>query len=153
MAEKPTVAFVLALIGGIIVIIVPFLEILRRVVRQDVIGLFIGGGLVEFILGVVWGTLMIVGAIMLYAQPQHHLRWGIIVLVFSVLSWIGAAGGLVIGFMLGLVGGILGIVWKPAAVPSRLVSPSAPSTRVCPNCGTVLYTDAKYCPKCGKELP
>ena len=121
---------------------------LRRL-RGEAIGLFSGAGL----LGVVWGTVIVVGAVMLYIKPQRHIVWGAIVIVFSVLSWIGTLGGLFVGFILGLVGGILGIVWKPQVARPAHQSPLSPPTRTCPNCGTVMYTDAKYCPKCGKELP
>jgi len=148
MVEKPKTAFVLSLIGGIVVLVVGFLEIIRRYIRSETVGPFGGAGL----LGVLWGTLIIIGAAMLYTRPKQHARWSIIVLVFSFLSWIGTVGGLFIGFILGLIGGILGIIWKPTAAQPTLTTPPSSTTRTCPNCGTVMYTDAKYCPKCGKEL-
>ena len=150
MTEKPTTAFVLSLIGGIIVFLVGFFEMIRRYTRGETVGLF-GGA--PGLLGVIWGILIIVGAVMLYSRPKQHRTWGIIVLVFSILSWVGAVGGLFIGFILGLIGGIIGIIWKPSVLQPTLTSPPSPTTRICPNCGTVIYTDAKYCPKCGKELP
>lgn len=112
---------------------------------------FFGGA--AGLLGMIWGTLIIIGAVMLYSRPQQHNTWGIIVLVFSLLSWIGAAGGLIIGFLLGLVGGILGVIWKLPVVQQTPTQALSPETRKCPNCGTTIYTDAKYCPTCGKELP
>jgi hypothetical protein len=105
------------------------------------------------LLGAVWGMLAIVGAVMLYFRPQQHKTWGIIVLVSAFLSWIGTFGGLIVGFVLGLIGGILGITWNPSVIQPTLAPPSSPATRMCPNCSTVIYTDAEYCPKCGKELP
>jgi hypothetical protein len=148
ITEKPRTAFILSLIGGITVSLAGFFLMIIRYVRGTNIGLF--GGTAGF-LGIIWGTLIIVGAAMLYSRPQQHTTWSIIVLVFSLLSWIGALGGLIIGFVLGVTGGILGITWKPSA--HTLPSPSSPTTRTCPNCGGIIYTDAKYCPKCGKELP
>ncbi len=40
---------------------------------------------------------------------------GILVLVFSIISIIGG-GGFILGFILGLVGGILALAWKPRQV-------------------------------------
>ncbi len=34
-------------------------------------------------------------------------------MVFAIASWFGTLGGFVAGFTLGLIGGILGIIWSP----------------------------------------
>lgn len=146
--EKPKTAFILSLVGGIMILLVGFLEILRRYIRDVNPGLFVGAGF----LGVAWGTSIIIGSVMLYTRPEQHTRWSIMVLAFSFLSWVGTLGGLFIGFILGLAGGILGITWKPSAIQPVQTSPSTSPIRICPDCGTIIYTDAKYCPKCGKEL-
>jgi hypothetical protein len=150
-AEKPTAAFILSLIGGIFVLIGGLLVIVVRTFifgSMGIIGRIVG---IYGLLGVIWGILIIVSAFMLNSKPEQHMTWSILVLVFSLLSWFGAAGGLLIGFLLGLAGGILGIVWKPTVMQPIPTSP--PVTRVCPNCGTVIGTDVKFCPHCGKELP
>ena len=153
MNEKPIPAFVLSLIGGIIVLLVGFFAMIIRYTRLSMgENVRLLGGAAG-LLGVGWGIVVIIGAMMLYSRPQQHKTWGIIVLVFSLLSWIGSFGGLFVGFILGLIGGILGITWKPSAIQPALTSPPSPATRICPNCSSVVYTDAKYCPKCGKELP
>jgi hypothetical protein len=46
---------------------------------------------------------------------------GILVLVFSIISIIGG-GGFILGFILGLVGGILALAWKPRQVQSQPTS-------------------------------
>lgn len=47
------------------------------------------------------------------SNKTGNIRKGsILVLVFSILSWVGAAGGFIIGFLLGLIGAILGLTWK-----------------------------------------
>jgi hypothetical protein len=61
------------------------------------------------------GLIMIVGAFMMYSKPTSAKMWGIIVLILSILSWVTAVGGIVIGFLLGLIGGILAMVFKPSA--------------------------------------
>lgn len=38
------------------------------------------------------GTLVILCAIMINARPREHMAWGIIVLVFSIISFIGMGG-------------------------------------------------------------
>src|SRR5947199_10114462 len=57
---------------------------------------------------------MVVG-ILLYVKPQQHVVWGVLVIVFSVVSLFYTLGGFIIGLILGLIGGILGAVWKPPA--------------------------------------
>ena len=52
-------------------------------------------------------------ATMLLAKVGERRTWGILILVFSVLSFIGL-GGLVVGALLGIVGGIMTLRWKPA---------------------------------------
>ncbi len=66
------------------------------------------------ILGLVFGIIVIVSALMLNNRPKEHKTWGILILVFSVLSVFGSImGGFGIGLLLGIVGGILAITWKP----------------------------------------
>ena len=113
--QRPTAAFVLSLIGGLIIF---FTGIVLSFIGA-IVTIFIGGiGGIIGIFGIVWGILVIIGAIMMYTRPDQHVIWGIVVLIFSILSWFGAAGGLIIGLILALIGGILGIVWKPAGVQS-----------------------------------
>ena len=101
-------------------------------------------------LGVVLGVATIALAVMIYRVPARHQLWGALVLTFSVLSWVGALGGLLLGFLLGLIGGVLAITWKP-----NVIVPATPVqiTRICPNCGTVIQKDARFCAYCGKSLP
>lgn len=65
------------------------------------------------LIGVVTGLLVIVSGVMMYVQPKQHVIWGVLALVFSIVSILGF-GGLFLGLLLGVVGGILGIVFKPA---------------------------------------
>jgi hypothetical protein len=84
---------------------------------------------------------------MIVRVPQRHQLWGALVLTFSILSIAGSLGGLLLGFILGNIGGVLAISWKPS-VPAP-----AQVARICPNCGTVIQKDAKFCSYCGKSLP
>lgn len=113
--ERPTAAFVLSLVGGIFVLLVGY----------DVV-IEVGG---DFgFLGALWGVLTIIGAIMLYANPERHATWGALIIVLSALSWIGALGGGFVGFLLGLIGGILGMTFNPKPVAAS-VPPAPPQAQ------------------------
>jgi len=64
--------------------------------------------------GLVSGVLVLLGALMLYSRPREASTWGLVVLVFSVLSLLGM-GGFFIGAVFGIVGGMLALTWKPVA--------------------------------------
>ena len=117
MAEKPTAAFVLSLIGGIFIL----LGAIVVMALASVIGslMLIGGGdpnlaYLYGAAGLIFAILVLVGAVMLWMKPQQHVMWGVVVLLFSLFSII-TTGGFFIGLILGLIGGILGIAWKPPA--------------------------------------
>jgi hypothetical protein len=61
------------------------------------------------LIGIVTGGLVLIGAIMLYRAPRDHVAWGIVILVFSVISLI-SMGGFLIGALVGVVGGLLALV-------------------------------------------
>jgi hypothetical protein len=150
--EKPTTAYVLSLIGGIFVVIG---GLITAVIGAILTFAFAGIGGFFGILGIIWGILIIVFAVRLNSDPGSHTSSGALILIFSILSWLGGIGGLFIGFLLGLIGGILAIAWNPStATPAASgVQAQPPITRICPNCGRVLAEDAKFCPHCGKALP
>jgi hypothetical protein len=58
------------------------------------------------LIGLISGIFVIVGAIMLYARPLESTLWGVVILVFSLLSLAGA-GGFLIGTILGIIGAVL----------------------------------------------
>ena len=60
------------------------------------------------VIGAVSGATIVLSSIMMSSRPSESSRWGVIVLVFSVLSFFGM-GGFLIGAVLGIVGGILAI--------------------------------------------
>jgi hypothetical protein len=119
MAEKPTAAFVLSLLGAIFIIIGGLIYAVIFSFVGGVLDFFGFGGLgamamIIGVLGIVWGILVLVGAIMMNSDDKGKVRTGaVLVLIFSILSWFGAAGGLFIGFLLGLIGSILGLTWNP----------------------------------------
>ena len=102
--------------------------------------------------GVLMGIATIALALMILKVPRRHQLWGALVLTFSILSIAGSLGGLLLGFILGIIGGVLAISWKPS-VAAPAPPPPTQVTRVCPNCGTVVQRDSKFCSHCGKSLP
>jgi len=162
--EKPSTAFILSLIAGILIVVGGVVGS----VFMGMMGSWYGGwsgmmgpGMMEFpwwgfgmafgITGLVIGIIVILSAIMLDSRPKEHKTWGIIILVFSILSIIGGMGGFGIGLILGIIGGALAISWQP----SPPIPPTAPHVtgRFCPQCGKAVSGDAKFCPHCGKEIP
>ncbi len=109
--ERPTAAFVLSLIGGIFVLLAGiFFGVVGLVLTLP----FGGFGAAFGIIGVLWGVLIIIGAVMMENRPDQSTMWGVLVLVISIVSWYGAVGGFFIGFLLAFIGGILAIAWHPS---------------------------------------
>ncbi len=63
-------------------------------------------------IGIILGIIVIIGAIMLYRNPDQKTGWGIAVLIVSIIS-IFIGGGFLIGLILGIIGGALALQWKP----------------------------------------
>lgn len=126
MAEKPTAAFVLSLIGGIFILIG---GLFIAAIGSILLFVPVAGAAVTAIgvFGIVCGVLTILGAVWINSGEKDKVRNGaILVLIFSILSWIGAAGGFFIGFLLGLIGAILGLTWKATTVEKPAPPPPPP---------------------------
>ncbi|MGI0054604.1 MAG: DUF6114 domain-containing protein [Thermoplasmata archaeon] len=117
MANKPTVAFVLSLIGGILILLVAlvfaavllvvgtaFLFLGRGTGASIAIGYGVGGLLI--------GILIIAFAGLLLRHPRNHVGYGIAIVVLSLVSIVVGAG-FYLGLILAFVGGILAIVYQP----------------------------------------
>lgn len=119
MDDKPTAAFVLGLIAGILGLIfgvaiaaVATIGGIAALAMAPMEGLhWLGGALIA--LGLWWviaAVLIIVGSFMINSgMPDKVRTGGILVLVFSILSipnWIT--------LIIGVVGGALALAWKPS---------------------------------------
>ncbi|NIN53601.1 MAG: DUF4064 domain-containing protein [Nitrososphaeria archaeon] len=162
--EKPTTAFILSLIAGILILLggivslvfTAFMtrifggwpEMMRGMMRDEwsgMMGWWAGLGAVLSIIGLASGVIVIYAAAMLNSKPEQHTAWGTLILVFSILSVVGAWAGFGVGLILGIVGGALALSWKPTAIPPT------PTARFCVHCGQSMPQDAGFCPHCGKE--
>jgi hypothetical protein len=133
--EKPGTAFVLSLIGGVFILLgggaMTMFGSWRGNYGYGMMGGYGGwGGMMGpgfgmmgglgygfgflGVIGLIFGIIVIISALMLNNKPEQHSTWGILIIVFSVLSIFGSAmGGFGIGLILGLIGGILAVTWKP----------------------------------------
>jgi hypothetical protein len=125
----PRTASILALVGGIVILlggvvfvaasvfILPHLDYANLNTPQGLtpgsIPALVSGVVgVMGVLGLVSGVIVLVSAVMLLANVGERRTWGVLILVFSVLSFLGL-GGFIVGAILGIVGGILTLRWKP----------------------------------------
>ena len=117
--EKPTKAFALSLIAGILILtnaasvataatwfpwIIPTLP---GSSGNDTTILYSVAAV-----GLVCGVLVLFGAMMLRNRPANKKAWGIVIVVFSIPSVV-TGGGFIIGFILGIIGGASALSWKP----------------------------------------
>jgi hypothetical protein len=111
--EKPTAAFIVSLLAGIFILINGILIMIASafIFVIPIAGVFVAlFGIGELI----FGLIVMFGAIMINSDDPSKVRTGgIIVLIFSIISII-AGGGFLIGLILGLIGGILALTWKPS---------------------------------------
>jgi len=126
--ERPTAAFILSLVAGVFIILGGGMTSLFGYGFMGMMGrngswggmMGPGFGMMGFafgmmgFLGLIFGAIVIISALMLNSKPQEHTTWGTLILIFSVISIFGSAmGGFGIGLILGIIGGILAITWKP----------------------------------------
>jgi CDP-diglyceride synthetase len=121
-------AFVLSLIGGIVIVagsaIAAFLSTFGSPygtyygMGPGMMGGFgymygygLGWMLGLSLIALVSGIVVLVGAVMLNSRPEEHVTWGIIVLVFSLVSFVGM-GGYFIGAILGTAGGAIALSYR-----------------------------------------
>ena len=128
--QKPSISFILSLIGGLIILVGSLVNIVWYALGSSTLGPYGGmmGGyhgmmgnfgvsnsyMTAFsVVGLVCGTVVVIGAIMLNTRPTEHSTWGVLILVFSAISLIGM-GGWFVGAFLGIIGGAFALSWRPA---------------------------------------
>lgn len=100
-SNRPVKGAVLAIVGSLFVIgigisVAPML-------------LLLGSGLMWA--GLIMGLFMMMFSLSVLFRPESHFFAGCSIIVLSILSFLGAAGGLIIGGVLGLIGGTLIAAW------------------------------------------
>ncbi len=57
------------------------------------------------------GVIVAIMAVLLRARPQDHTIWGALIVAFSVVSFVGM-GGFFVGAVLGIIGGALALTYR-----------------------------------------
>jgi len=121
VSERPIAAFVLSLIGGILYLIAGIILALIGAFIGFLFSVFgaIGPGILIstlLALGLISGIIIIVGSVILFSNKRQNVVAGsILVLVFAIIGGFGTLFGFGIGFILCLIGAIIGLVWKSDA--------------------------------------
>jgi len=63
------------------------------------------------LVGVAWGTGIIAVSILSLYYPGKHFMLGSLIIILSIASWYGTSGGLIIGFIIGVIGGFMTLSW------------------------------------------
>jgi hypothetical protein len=127
--NKPTAAAVLSIIAGVLglvlvmILMASFVSNAPAIIEEngyDATAFYVGGiGIEVWIM--VSAILVIVGGSRLRSHPASHTKWGVVILLFSIIGialmadaipyWNGFVG--LIAAILGIVGGILALAFKP----------------------------------------
>ena len=96
---RPTVAIVLSLIAGLVILAsgLAGVHIPRFALFAPIVLLSIG---------LVSGSIIRLGGLMLWATPKQHVSWGVLLLVFSACSLLIGGGILAVLFPFGFVFGL-----------------------------------------------
>lgn len=117
--EKQNRAFILSLVAGILIVINTTLLGFATTWFPEIIPTLPGSSdndvtlLYQLtVIGLIFGVLVLIGAILLHFKPAKKKACGIIIIVFSIPSVI-TGGGFIIGFILGIMGGAKALSRKP----------------------------------------
>jgi len=137
--KKPTAAAVLSIIAGVIGLVLSLLALIGWIYVFSIgSGYYSGsyyGDLATsvFVMGIgvaIWylisSILVLLGGVKINSNPASHTRWGIVILIFSIIGlgpmaisvaydWTGVVGLLIT--IIGVVGGILALIFKPSYAP------------------------------------
>lgn len=154
---KPILAFLLTLIGAILMIVEGiFLTVVGS--AAGTAGFASAATLLGDLgfLGGLFGFIVLLLAIALFRNPYSHVGYGIAILILSLLSLFGG-GGFILGLILGMVGGIMAIIFSPEQddLPPSLAPVPDPTrgSTTCTNCHFTNLPGATVCSVCELPLP
>ncbi|MEM0287661.1 MAG: hypothetical protein QXG05_05795 [Nitrososphaerota archaeon] len=126
--EFPRVAHTLSLVAGILMVVssaitvigsmffVFYAPITSTYYGHMIMYSYIGRPYFMFgfmaILGLISGIVVLISALMLRKKLTDYTTWGILIIIFSILSFFGM-GGFVIGAVLGIIGGAMAVSFRP----------------------------------------
>ncbi len=118
--EKPTTAFILSLIGGIFVLLG---GLIWAAIGTFIAFLSYGAGFLLYVF-LLFGIIIIIGAVMFNSNPGTARTWGIVILILGIFSLVGVITAL--GGILSIVGGALALSWRPTQTQQPPPPPQAP---------------------------
>ena len=134
MTERPSAAFACSLIGGIITLISALISINSWFFMYSNAGTtfayslwyFIGSidftaveALVLFVVGVVCGVVIVLGAVLQYSGQGPKVKKGSIVVLIATLVGVPSTYfGMFLGGILSIMGAYVGLTWKPRDLTS-----------------------------------
>jgi len=179
--NKPIAAAVLAIIAGVLGLIFAILALIGSLYLFtlssdyfDITGLA-AIALAESIWIFISAILVLVGGSRIYSHPADHTKWGVVILLFSIIGlgvlaastpdWTGLVGLLIA--IMGIIAGILSLVFKPVFAPQQTYGYQQPPTQPAPPPPTTYqqpqptYQQQPYtgqqpikriCPNCGRVI-
>lgn len=104
--------------AGIVIGYVPLQFTMELIMFGGATLIGLGIAVLVFFTGV--GVLLRVGGVGAHRDPDISTLLGGVGIVFSLLSVVSALGGFVTGIVLGVVGGVICIVWQPPPADPEL---------------------------------
>lgn len=104
-------------VGGVLVVLAGLEMLLSGPIKLDQLGMNVVLQFgVEGAQATILPLALVLLGILVIAQPVHRIFYGVIALAISVYSIAGVnLGGWIVGFLLGVVGGIIVVSWAPEA--------------------------------------
>lgn len=102
-------AAVVSAVGGLIFLYVGLVGVRLVLLGGDTAP----ADLAEVLAGTLWGILTLAFSALLFLDNKRSRIYGGAIIALSFASWYGTSGGLFVGFVIALLGGIMGFVWKP----------------------------------------
>jgi MFS family permease len=130
-SSRPRNAFLLSLVGGIFYLLISVAVIYAISIGTDIsYSLAPLSDLTDAFaaIGLVSALAILLGAYMMNSDSAQRVKRGsILVLVFALVGLVPVGGGYIIGFILSIVGAVMGLRWKPSESPSVTEAGTQPS--------------------------
>jgi hypothetical protein len=80
-------------------------------------------------MGMIVGLAICAVAFLSLSFAENHMTLGITAIILSIVSFLGAAGGMFIGGILGILGGSMVLAWEKVALPQTEEEPEEPDDK------------------------
>ena len=109
LKESPLDSSIVSAVGGLIIFLVGIIGL--YILLKN--GTYSSNDLLEVSLGTFWGLMILIFSTTLFLDRKRHVIYGALIIIMATASWYGTSGGLFVGFLIALIGGIMGMTWKP----------------------------------------